>query len=263
MDRYFYFQCIRRTYLGFLNIFDNIKVHRYDESSPKDIKVPLKIAPKRKFYLWLNDRKFEKHYPIMAGSLNSISLDTQRQTNANHEFKIGKRDLEDPSEIFKILNPIPYNFSFSLTIATKYLTDMDQIVEQIIPFFSPFVIFRLSFPEIDMNVNVRLKLDSINLDTSEELGMEQIKTYASSLDFTCESFVFVPVTDEKLIKKIIIPYYEKFELPKGWDSLTVDLPNRKLTGEYDKNKEVQYFEGAIQDGQKVIKYELFDGNRDV
>jgi len=46
------FDSLRRSIVQFLNIFNNIKVHKYNDAGEvtKEIKVPLKLAGKQKFY---------------------------------------------------------------------------------------------------------------------------------------------------------------------------------------------------------------------
>ena len=52
MENYFYFSSLRKTILQFLDMFNNINIAKYDSDGTiiKYVKVPIKLAPKQKFY---------------------------------------------------------------------------------------------------------------------------------------------------------------------------------------------------------------------
>jgi hypothetical protein len=52
MDNYFHFNTIRKTTIRFLDVFNNIKIAKYNEEGiiTKYVTVPLIYAPKQKFY---------------------------------------------------------------------------------------------------------------------------------------------------------------------------------------------------------------------
>jgi len=53
MDQYFYFASIRKTIIQFLDIFNNMRIAKYNPNGTilKYVEVPIKLAPKEKFYL--------------------------------------------------------------------------------------------------------------------------------------------------------------------------------------------------------------------
>jgi hypothetical protein len=47
--------------------------------------------------------------------------------------------------------PIPYNIIFEVRISTEFISEMDQIVEQILPYFSPYVVNNIKVDELDLD----------------------------------------------------------------------------------------------------------------
>ena len=52
MDTFYYYKTLRKTILSFLDIFNNIKVGKYNSNGEVVdlVDVPIKFAPKQKFY---------------------------------------------------------------------------------------------------------------------------------------------------------------------------------------------------------------------
>jgi len=54
------------------------------------------------------------------------------------------------SETTFFQNGVPYDISFSLHVTTDHLSEMDQITEQILPFFNPHVMTKVSLEGVDL-----------------------------------------------------------------------------------------------------------------
>lgn len=52
MDQQFYYKTLRKTILAFLDLFNDIWIAKYDSKGNivDQIQVPIKFAPKQKFY---------------------------------------------------------------------------------------------------------------------------------------------------------------------------------------------------------------------
>lgn len=116
-------------------MFNNIVIKRKDG---KLLPVPIAYGPRQK---WLEAQKglkpeeeiFEKLLPRMSYEIVAMSYDQQRKLN-NKQVVVAKND---GTVLQKTSAPVPYYLDFSLYIQTKNLNDGWQIIEQILPFFTP------------------------------------------------------------------------------------------------------------------------------
>ena len=141
----FYNQTIRNTVAVFGSLFNNIVIKRRDG---KILPVPIAYGPRQK---WMEAQKqfkqeeemFEKLLPRMSYEIVAMSYVQQRKLT-NKQNIIAKND---GSVVQKTHSPVPYYLDFSLYIQTKNLNDGWQIIEQILPFFTPAYTVRVrNFP---------------------------------------------------------------------------------------------------------------------
>lgn len=200
MDNYFHFNIFRKTTIQFLNIFNNIKIAKYDSDGKIQTyhKVPLKYAPKQKFFYWLYQRKHEVRLPIMAGFIIGVSpAINDRGSNKNIVLKTC-----DGKSIHKNLLPITINYQ--LSIASLYLSEIDQIIEQILPYFTPYVITKINLPELNNSFDCKVILDSISPEQDVEIPEDNYRTINWNLDFTVHTYIMQPISDNKYIESINI-----------------------------------------------------------
>ena len=139
---YFYNQHIRKSVALFGTLFNNIYILRKDANNNglSTVKVPLAYAPRRKFIERLrenpdlaNDTKVAIKLPRMSFEIINFNYDSTRQL-----AKTNNRILPSTNNTkTKFFAPTPYNISFQLNIYAKTQDDALQVVEQIIPFFTP------------------------------------------------------------------------------------------------------------------------------
>ncbi len=202
MDNYFHFNIFRKTTIQFLNIFNNIKIAKYNSngSVKSYYKVPLKYAPKQKFFYWLYERKHEVRLPVMAGFITDVSpAINERGTNKNIILKSC-----DGKSIHK--NLIPITINYQLSISSLYLSEIDQIIEQILPYFSPYVITQINIPELNNSFDCKVILDNISPEEDVEIPEDNYRTINWNLDFTVHSYILQPMSESKYIETININF---------------------------------------------------------
>ena len=135
----FYNATIKQAVAVFGSLFNNISIRRRDG---KVLPVPIAYGPRSK---WLEAQKgldkeeemFEKLLPRMSYELVAMNYDQMRKlTNAQKITGLNTSGANDRIRQ-RISSPVPYNLDFSLYIQTKNLNDGWQIIEQILPYFSP------------------------------------------------------------------------------------------------------------------------------
>ena len=202
MEAPFRFNTLRKTTIHFLNTFNGIKVDKYDSEGTitKTVDVPLKLASKQKFYQWLFDRKHEKRFPIMAGSVIGIKPAIGERAR-NQKLEFTTKDKQ-----YQLQLPAPYTIEFELNIVTKYIDEANQILEQILPWFQPYRYVTVNLPEIDEKFDVKIILDSVSEDKDFEMGKDDYRTLSWTISFTAHTKIFKPIYDAKLIEKIYLDY---------------------------------------------------------
>lgn len=134
----FYNESIKQAVTVFGSLFNNIVIRRRDG---KVLPVPIAYGPRSK---WLEAQKgldreqemFEKLLPRMSYEVVAMNYDQMRKLT-NSQKVIGNPGGSEFKRPQRISAPVPYNLDFTLYIQTKNLNDGWQIIEQILPFFTP------------------------------------------------------------------------------------------------------------------------------
>jgi len=207
---YYFYKVLRRTIIQFLNMFADIQVARYDNDGniTTHILVPLKYGPKEKAYYWLKEYSTEEKLPIMSVNLMSIDFDSARIVNKNDQV-VQSQDVANRTETY-FPNPVPYTLMLNLNIWALHMVDIDQILEQILPFFNPYVMMRVHIPELGAYIENKVVFNSAVPDIMDEWGEEDWRVLKWTLTFNVQMYMFRPLTaenDGKLIDKIMARFY--------------------------------------------------------
>jgi len=114
------------------------------------------------------DRKHEKRLPMMA--VNLVGLEnavSERGINKTIKIPINREEYHK--------TPIPYNMEFELVIGALYVSEIEQILEQILPFFDPYVVIRLPIAEIDNYLDLIVNFGSASIDKDIEIPEENYR----------------------------------------------------------------------------------------
>lgn len=137
--------------------------------------------------------------PRMSYEMTGFSYDSSRKLNTT-----GKNFASSPVEGangLSMYNPVPYDFDFNLTIYVRNVEDGNQIIEQIVPYFTPDYTLKLNLvPEMNMIKNVPFVLKSVEqiIESDGDFSSE-VRTIMWTLRFTAKAFIFGAVKDVPLI----------------------------------------------------------------
>ena len=201
-----YHKVIRKFVVGFGNLFDDITLTRYnpDGSEQQNQKVPLAYASKERYVMRLQndpglDKKVQITLPRMSFEMNGMTYDSSRKQNTNIK-NYAKSNNADT--VLSQYNPVPYDFDFSLYLYVRNIEDGTQIIEHILPFFTPDYTIRLNLiPEMGIVKEVPVLLKSTNYEINYEGDRDhETRTIIWTLNFTVKGFVFGAVSEPKIIK---------------------------------------------------------------
>ena len=205
---------LTRSYVTlFGSIFNDIYISRVDKdkNSVKTIKVPLAYGPKERYLTreYQNEdllRPVSLVYPRMAFELTNVSYDSSRKLNTLGKCTTGSISA---GTLKSQLNPVPYNLGFKLSIIARNTDDALRIVEQILPFFTPYLNTQIKLIE-EMNyspIDIPITLDNVSQQDFYEDSFETKEYILWELDFTMKAYFYGPVGQGKVIKEINVNFY--------------------------------------------------------
>lgn len=210
----FYHQTIRKYVAVFGTLFNDISIQKKNSSGNvvSTIKVPVAYGPKQKFLTRLQndpnlDSQISIKLPRIGFEMTNINYDPERKLNP-----IGrqvKKTFDSGNQILKtIYNPNPYTFDFSLFLFVENAEDGTQILEQILPFFTPeFTISVNILTEMGIKLDVPIILNSASVEDEYIGDFTQRRAIVWTLDFTLKGFIYPNVkSSDKIIKSISIAF---------------------------------------------------------
>ena len=221
----FYHQTIRKYVAVFGTLFNDINIERKNSSGTvvERLKVPLAYGPKQKWLLAVQDTTADRKViatrtPRMGFAMTGISYDTARKLNT-----IGRNVKANTSStttsMVTMYNPVPYNFDFELFILVKNAEDGTQILEQILPYFTPeFTVTVNTIPDMNIKADVPIVLNSSSVADEYEGDLSTRRTITWTLSFVLKGFIYPNITSGQVIKTIEV----NFRIPGG--DTEIELP---------------------------------------
>ena len=201
---YFNHSQMRRYIVAFGSLFSDIQVRRVDASGVEQqrLVVPIEYGPKEKWFTRsVEDPDFkvgiEAVLPRMAYELPTIHYDGSRHPNRNNSLIFR---APDDTVLTRMYIGVPYNLDFTLSILVKNAQDGLQIVEQILPYFSPDLVFAMvPVPAFGLTETIPLTLTSVNESDDYEGEFAKRRTILWNLNFTMKAWFYGPKRDSKKI----------------------------------------------------------------
>lgn len=202
-----YNRAIRKLVVGFGNLFNNITLVRYnpDLTEAERVLVPIVYATKELYVRRLEDdpnldKKIQTALPRMSFEMSGFTYDASRKLNTNT-----KSFAKTSTGVVSQYNPVPYNFDFDLYLYVRNIEDGTQIIEHILPFFTPDYTIKLNMvPELGIVKEIPVVLNSATHDIVYEGDKNsETRMIIWTLNFTVKGFIFGKVSDAGLIRNSI------------------------------------------------------------
>jgi len=206
----YHFNLLYKLTVAFGNLFNEISIVRFD-SNRKEIQriaVPLSYGPKEKFLVRLKqDPQLSERaaivLPRMAFQINSIAYDPRRKLQ-----KTGIRSRSKANSLLKQYNPVPWNVDYTLSIMTDVAEDGTQILEQILPFFTPeFSVTVAMVEDMQENLDIPFILNSITHEDDYDNDFKEHRSMAWNLNFTAKMDFYGFIREQGVIRKSIVDIY--------------------------------------------------------
>lgn len=209
----FYHGTLRKYVTLFGTLFNNIYVTHTDTSTRVNTtKVPLVYGPKDKALARLLgspslDKAVAMNMPRMSFEITTLSYASTRKLATVTR----NRNVNDnnPTKLYTNYNPVPYDISFSLYIVSKFQDDAAQIIEQILPYFTPERTTTVNLiPEMNYVVDVPLTLYNVTPQDTYEGSFEERRSIIWTLDFVMKAYFYGPVKQSSVITLVDLNFFD-------------------------------------------------------
>jgi hypothetical protein len=208
-NQVFYHGTIRKCIVAFGTLFSDIYIDRREGNSvtgtvAQRLQIPLAYAPKEKYLVRIEqDPNLENNtyvsLPRMSFEILGYSYDSSRKLNRMQQIKCG----DGTNTMDAIYTPVPYNIDVSLYILTKTQEDALQILEQILPTFTPeYTLTINAVPDMNVKLDIPIVLNSVTSSDEYDGDFQTRRNVTHTLTFTIKTNLFGPLANKKVIDEV-------------------------------------------------------------
>ena len=211
---YFYNGTIKQMIYAFGTMFNNIRIMSNDQ----EYKIPIHYAPKDKFrqrYLSQQGQdpstaEVQVSAPRFAFEYSTITYDPSRKLNTMQNIVM---DVPGADKLFKQYMRVPYNIIFSLYLFVGQAEDGLEVVEQIVPYFTPELNITINTQKIldeENNIistiphDVSLSLDDFSFEDNWPDDMDSRRRIEWTFNFTAKTYLYGLRKEQGIITQSIV-----------------------------------------------------------
>lgn len=208
----------------FANLFNDIEIVRYDGKRQSDgttIKIPVVIATRSRALKELENPNKTLKVPLISIAKESYERDSQRMVELYEHLT----DVPEGYTRHNKMRGIPINITFTVAAIARYDSDLDQIMQNFIPFFKPDVFVSWKHPH---NKEIEIKSQvvwngNINYQSPVDITTNTNELYQFETEFVFKTYFFAGNSDDEyddgpLIKTVNVTGNEFFNIgDDGYD----------------------------------------------
>ncbi len=203
-DTTYYHAAIRNTIVAFGNLFSNIKFERKKNNIVEQtIHVPIAYAQKEKWVHAIeanpdSERGVQTSLPRMGFEITGYNYDATRKLARMNTISCTTNNSR-----VQVYTPVPYNIDIQLYLATKTQEDALQVVEQILPTFTPeYTVSIRSISSLNLVQDVPIIMNNISVEDNYEGDLKERRLIVHTFNFTAKVNLLGPVNTIGVIKRI-------------------------------------------------------------
>jgi hypothetical protein len=227
----YYHGIIRKSIVAFGRLFSDIYIDRKQGDSVtgttiQRLQIPLAYAPKEKWLVRIEqDPTLDNHtyvsLPRMSFEIIGYNYDPSRKVNRMQQIKCG----DATGSVSTMYTPVPYNIDLSLYILTKTQEDGLQIIEQILPTFTPeYTLTINAVPDMNVKLDVPIILNSVAVNDEYDGDFQTRRFVTHTLNFQMKVNLFGPISGRNVIDTVDVNIGQNEDFSN---------PNRIYTAEGD------------------------------
>lgn len=203
----YYFE-IKDLLTQFVTAFDDIVIKRFNKDRKVEDRISVRYlySPKQRVLYDIINLQKNITIPAVAVNVTGISRDNSRVFNKLEGFYYGTNKSSA-----KLRSPVPVNIDLSVSIISRFQSDMDQIISNFVPYTNPYVVIswkvpnEFSLPEVQEIRSEVLWNGDIKIDYPTDLAGNEKARIIAETSFTIKGWLFKEA-DNNLIDNI---YYIK------------------------------------------------------
>jgi len=215
----------------FVAAFDDIVIGRFNRDRVEKDKINVRYvyAPKQRVLYDLVNENKTLTLPVVSVNVTNISRDETRVFNKLDGFYY-QANIGEEKVSRHIKTPVPVNITLSVSVLTRYQTDMDQILSNFVPFCNPYVIISWKIPEkFNLSVDQEIRSEvlwtgDVSMNYPTELNSSQKARVTADTSFTIKGWLFkdtdnpsgnIFFVDSNFHNETKLEYYDNYESLSG------------------------------------------------
>lgn len=197
-NQVFYHGIVKKAIVAFGTLFSNIYIDRRQGDSvtgtvAQRLQIPISYAPKEKWIVRIDsDPNLTQNtyttLPRMSFEILGYNYDSTRKMNKMGQFT-GSVNVNGTRAIAR--TPAPYNLDIQLYVLTKTQEDALQIIEQILPTFTPdYNLSVITDPALGVVQEIPVVLNSITVQDDYDGDFQTRRFVTHTLSFTIKLNLF-------------------------------------------------------------------------
>ena len=168
------------------------------------------MAPKQKFIARLdqagdimdnNSSRVAMTLPRIAFDITGLNYDAERKLGKLKQYKL--KDASDNTVLRTQFAPVPYNIQFGLYVLSKNTEDALQIVEQILPFFTPdFTVTMTTVPGTSEKRDIPIVLQDTSYSDEYEGDFQSRRIITWTLNFEMKTYLYGSISSSEIIRDV-------------------------------------------------------------
>jgi hypothetical protein len=183
----------------FTTIFNDIKISRFNKTGQitQTILVPVKYGDRSRLIKSVQNKSKNIVFPIITYKRTAIARFSERSSNLNDEILINS---SDPTK----RPPVPIELEFELNVYSNLLSDEDQIIQNIIPYFNNHIFISWDHPYTTKTIHNKVVWDgSFSNDKDADIEDSDIVKNISTATFKMYTWLFAGTTDQEINSSLI------------------------------------------------------------
>ncbi len=215
---YFFADTLRSIDVAFGSFLNGIKVFHYNEEGEpvKAIEIPIKYGPRSKAFDFRVEKETGKKYYIPLPNITyrrtAMEWDSERASGQNegrmfysNYFSHNGIDEVMAEKFWSDIQPVPYNITYEVNIKAEYISDMDQLMEQICREFEPDININVKeFWFANIRRCIKVKLESVSHDYTVDYNEDNKRELTSTLTFKAYAYLYKAIEHGTIIDQIIM-----------------------------------------------------------
>ena len=145
------------------------------------------------------------------------------------------QNTKDKNKIVATYTPVPYNFDIDLSIMVLNSDDGAQILEQILPYFTPeFQVTMNEIKTLGIKRDIPIVLNSVSSEDDYEGDFVSRRNLVHTLSFTVQGYIYGPVSEQGVIREVDVNVGTNFE-DIEIQLINIDVKPDPITADPDDN----------------------------